>query len=520
MTTNAQLDLSRLAVDRSPPAGAPRSAQRRPRKWVSRYLFPIALLFGFATLMAIAAGIQLFPRQAVEIVPVIVKRTTSQSSGTPLFRAAGWIEPRPTSINVPALAPGVIEALLVVEGQAVKQGDPIARLIAIDAEIATQQAEAELANAEGELNRALAEQRAAKIRLETPIHLQVQLADAEAELAKSETALSKLPYLIESAKAGLEYAQQSVVGKRAAGEAVPGVVLQKAQSELASADATLRELQQRQPNLVLETKSLRAKVAALKSQLQLLVEERRQLEEAAAKVESAIALRDMAKLRLQKSELVLDRNTIRAPIDGRILRLIASPGMRVTGMDGNAGHSSSTVVEMYDPKQLQVRADVRLEDVPLVQPGQPVEIETASSENTIQGRVLQANSTANIQKNTLEVKVEILEPPESIRPEMLVTAVFLAPEVAGAANEATETERLFVPQQLLISGASETSVWIVDAKQRARRRVITTGSVTPDELVEVLEGLSATDKLIASDSGNLEDGSSVKITGEHRSLGR
>ena len=110
---------------------------------------------GFAALMIAAAGRSLWPMPDVEVVPMIVKRATFQQSGTPLFQAAGWIEPRPTAINVPALAPGVIEDLLVVEGQLVKQGDPIAHLVSIDFEIAVKQAQAALLTAEGELNRAI-----------------------------------------------------------------------------------------------------------------------------------------------------------------------------------------------------------------------------------------------------------------------------------------------------------------------------------------------------------------------------
>ena len=124
---------------------------------------------GFAALMIAAAGRSLWPMPDVEVVPVIVKRATFQQSGTPLFQAAGWIEPRPTAINVPALAPGVIEDLLVVEGQLVKQGDPIAHLVSIDFEIAVKQAQAALLTAEGELNRAIAEEKAAQARLDQPI---------------------------------------------------------------------------------------------------------------------------------------------------------------------------------------------------------------------------------------------------------------------------------------------------------------------------------------------------------------
>ena len=517
----SQIDLSRLALDRTSQEISDGLPGRPRRKWISRYLVPSGILLGFATLMMATAGQSLWPHPVVEIVPVVVKRAALQRTGLPLFKAAGWIEPRPTAINVPALAPGVIESLLVVEGQAVQQGEPIARLISIDAEIGLKQTQASLATAEGELKRALAEQHAAKIRLEQPVHVEIELADAKSLLAKVQTEMTNLPFQIETAQASLEYNQKSVGGKRAAGNAVPGVVLQKAELELAAADAKLRELQTREPSLKREVAAIQEKVNAIEKQLRLLVDETRQLAESEAKVQSATALLEAAQLRLQAAELRLSRNTIRAPMDGRILELVAAPGMRVMGLESGVGHNSSSVVEMYDPNRLQVRADVRLEDVPLVQQGQPVEIETASSEKMIRGRVLQSNSNASIQKNTLEVKVELLNPPETVRPDMLVTATFLSPQLDEASPLATqEKERMLIPQALLFELDSVNFVWIVDSDDRARRIEVDPGRATSEGLIEIIEGLRVTDKLIATSTEYLNDGTRVSVTGEDGIMGR
>jgi HlyD family secretion protein len=455
----------------------------------------------------------------VTVVPVIVKRSAATQAGAELFQAAGWIEPRPTSVNVAALAPGVIEELLVVEGQQVDRGEPIARLIQIDAELAVAQARAALAIRDGDLQRARAEYAAAMIRLDKPVHLKAQLADAQSLLAKANTELNKLPFLIAAAEANLAYTQASKDGKQASSAAIAGVIISRAVKDHAAARAELEELQQRGPNLQREQQALQAKVDAIEEQLSLLIEERRQVEEAAAKVASATALRDEAEILLQQAQLKLDRTIVRAPMTGRILRLVASPGARVMGLSHTARQDSSTVVEMYDPARLQVRADVRLEDVPLVTPGAPVVIETASSGNSITGRVLQSTSTANIQKNTLEVKVELIDPPPSVSPEMLVTATFLAPEREAASVAETDSERTFVPEQFLISEGRTTAVWIVDANQQAVFKTVVAGAGTGDGLVEITAGLNATDKLIASGSADLSPGDLVVISGEDQSIG-
>jgi len=513
-----KLDLSQLALDRSP-GGESYAKKPRRRRWVSRYFVPFGILLGFVALLGAAAGRQWLPAQAVTVLPVIIKRSTVQQAGTTLFQSPGWIEPRPIAIAVASLAPGVIEELLVVEGQTVEKNEPIARLISIDAELDVEQAENSLAIREGELNRAIAERDAAQIRRDNPVHLQVQFAEAESQLAKSETELAKVPFLIKASEANVDFTRDSMQQRRAAQEAIAGRIVQQSVNAHASAQANLQELQQRGPNLRREADALQNKVNAIEKQLQLLIEETRQLNEAHAKVQSSTALRDEAKLQVRQAELMLQRNTVRAPVSGRILRLVAAPGTRVMGLDASAGQSSSTVVEMYDPKRLQVRADVRLEDVPMVTRGQPVEIETASSAKVIQGRVLQATSSANIQKNTLEVKVELIDPPLNVSPEMLVTATFLAPAMDVFANEPTETERMFVPSELIQSSDSGAFVWVVDADQLSRQRPVTIGGETGDGLVEVRSGLNVTDKLIASGVEELTDSSSVMVTGDDRTIG-
>ena len=188
------------------------------------------------------------------------------------------------------------------------------------------------------------------------------------------------------------------------------------------------------------------------------------------------------------------------------------------GLEATAGQSSSTVAEMYDPQNLQVRADVRLEDVPMVTKGQPVEIQTASSSQVIHGRVLQLTSSASIQKNTLEVKVELLDPPTTVGPEMLVTATFLAPK-NDASLSPTETERMFVPRSLVQTGESTSFVWVADENSAARKRFIELDGKGGGDLVAIKSGLRVTDKLITSGIKGLREGGRVKITGDDQTIG-
>jgi len=514
------IDLSRLTLDRSPASTTTRKQPVHYRKrLISRFVLPFCVLLGFAILLVTAAGTRLVPARSVTVVPVIVKRAELQQAGATQFQAPGWIEPRPTASSVAAMTPGVIEELMVVAGQSVQKGEPIARLVSIDAELTLEQAMNSLAIRDGDLNRAKAELSAARIRFDNPVHLRIQLADAKSNLAKSKTELAKIPFLIEAAGLSAKYTLGSMKGKQSAKGAIPDNTIAKAENDHAMATANLQELHQRKPNLEREVSALEEVVHALERQLELLVEETRQLHEAEAKVQSAEAYRNEAKLQVRQAELALDRNTVRAPMDGRILRLVAAPGSRVMGLETTAGQSSSTVAEMYDPQKLQLRVDVRLENVPMVTPGQRVEIETASSREVIHGQVLQITSSANIQKNTLEVKVELLAPPSTVSPEMLVTASFLATNIDASPNSPSEAQRLFVPSSFIQSLESGSHVWIVDEISTARKRSVELGGKTGDDLVAIQSGLRVTDKLIASGLDGLRDGTRVNVTGDDPIIG-
>ncbi|MEX0791592.1 MAG: biotin/lipoyl-binding protein, partial [Pirellulaceae bacterium] len=177
-------DLSELALERSHP---PADQKKRRIPWVTRYAVPGLIIAGVLTLLGFSALEHLVARQPVTVVPVIVTRAEVQREGTPLFQAAGWVEPRPTPINVPALTEGVVEELLVVEGEEVKAGQPVARLIDVDARLAFRRAKAQRDLRQAEVESVQAELKAARRTKENPVRLQAELADAQSLLAKTET---------------------------------------------------------------------------------------------------------------------------------------------------------------------------------------------------------------------------------------------------------------------------------------------------------------------------------------------
>ena len=103
---------------------------------------------------------------------------------------------------------------------------------------------------------------------------------------------------------------------------------------------------------------------------------------------------------------------------------------------------------------------------------------------------------------------------------MLVTASFVSVVKESIDDSATIQQlQLFAPAELVQSTDVGDYVWTVNAFSRATKKLVKRGKASNAELIEILEGLQPTDKLIASDIGSLTEGMRVFIQGEHRSLG-
>ncbi|MHC4876073.1 MAG: efflux RND transporter periplasmic adaptor subunit [Planctomycetota bacterium] len=517
------VDIKQLAIDRGGSDRGELTSIGPPRRFVSRYVIPTGLIIGFALVSAWAGRDSLLPRKDVTVIPVHVTTAEVHQSGTALFKAAGWIEPRPTPIRVASLAEGVIETLLVVEDQAVARNEPIAELVDDDARLALEAAQATLKLREAEVERCVAALKAGETNFAEPTQLLADAAEAEAELAKVQTQLTSLPFELASAEAQLRFSKADLATRRKAAIAISEIELAEAESLLDAADARVKELSNRNTSLIAERKALTAKLAAVRRRLELKTEERRTLDEAKAQLAAAAAMQEQADVAVAEAQLRLDRMTIRAPVAGRVMHLLTTPGTFVSGsmsMRGDqAEHDTGTVVTLYQPESLQVRVDVRFEDLPQTAAGQPVQIESPALDEPIVGHVLFPTSFADIQKNTLSVKVALDNPPDVLKPEMLVDVRFLSSGETHQDDESDESTdrvkplRVLVPRDLVTTDESGASaVWVADiAAGTARLQRIEINDGASGLLIEVTSGLTPASRLIASGQHELRDGDRIRV---------
>ena len=506
------VDLKQLAIDRDDGPSASRSRGPR-RQLLTRYVVPGGILSGFVVLIVWMAWGLIFPPRDVTVVALNTTTVVSTESGQPVFQASGWVEPRPTPIRVAALEPGVIEKMMVREDDEVTPGQTIAVMIKDDARLVLEAAEAQVNLSRAEATRAEAVLAAAEVRLARPVHLEAPLRAAEGQMARISTQLASLPFEKRQAEADLAVAQADHTGKVAARGVVAEIEIEKAKAVLEGADAKVRELDSRMVSLRTEQNAWKRQVQALRARLELLADETEARDAARAAVRGTTAKVAAAGVRVAEAGLKLSRMTVVAKAAGRVYQLVGAPGARVgEGMTQMQGHDGSTVVTLYQPGRLQARVDVRFGDLPQVAVGQSVRINNPALNASLVGRVLFVSSMADIQKNTLEVKVEIQDTPAVLKPDMQVDITFLS--VGTSSQEASKTQeaRHYIPRAVVHTDSNGSYVWLADrAQQRARRVSVTVGAGAPGGLVEISGELTRGSRVISGGSEGLVDGERIRI---------
>src|SRR5437763_8227141 len=122
----------------------------------------------------------------------------------------------------------------------------------------------------------------------------------------------------------------------------------------------------------------------------------------------------------------LDATVIRAPITGTILDRSVEKGELLTGQFASAARP---VFSLADLKDIQVELDIAQDDFARLGPKQKGEVTVdAFPDRKYEGQIAEISPEANRQKATVQVKVQILNPDDYLRPEMNSTVKFQAEE--------------------------------------------------------------------------------------------
>jgi RND family efflux transporter MFP subunit len=269
------------------------------------------------------------------------------------------------------------------------------------------------------------------------------------------------------------------------------------------------EIEARIAKLEAQQSASQASIEAAESRLKLRLMDRERLDVTRA------ALKE-AEIQLERARLQLDRCQIRSPIDGIVMRVMVTPGMPVTYVNETAG-VGTPIMTIYSPEHLQARVDVPMAEAARIQIEMPAEIRIeAFSDQTFRAQVTRIAGQADLQRNTLPVKVRLLEVNPTIKPDMIARVQFFSPQISkdGSVTTNQTVAALFVPEEIIENKDGQAAVWIVDINTgKAKRRVISLGTRKQGELREVTSGLAIGDKVIHQNRERLTEGVRVRILG-------
>jgi len=224
-----------------------------------------------------------------------------------------------------------------------------------------------------------------------------------------------------------------------------------------------------------------------------------------AAVDAAEATVKANEAALQAANVAVEYTLIRAPFDAVVLTKDADVGDIVTPI-GAAAEAKAAVVTIADMKSLQVEVDVAESNIGVVKVGQPSEIQLdALPDSRFQGKVHMIVPTADRSKATVLVKVRFLDIDDRILPEMSAKVAFLSRPI----KPSEEKPRTVINLAAMAVRNGKNVVYVVKGN-RVAETPIAVGEHLGD-MVEVVKGVKAGDRVVVKTPEKLKDGSRIKI---------
>ncbi|MCC7477550.1 efflux RND transporter periplasmic adaptor subunit [bacterium] len=436
----------------------PRPRRRTPNFWPWLILAAVVagwFIFRGGLKLPAASDMKQLVGQAREVEVFTVP---SQASGPPgSISAGGYLEVIPPGPQlVSALIPGMVSEMRAVPGQHVEAGELLGR---IDDSLLLREASLRSSDVE------LAASRLASVRAGFRSQ---EIKQAEAALRSSEA---------RSAKADADLARMEELYSK-------GVI---SMSELESFRS--------------EAAQARQDVLSKQSAVSLLRSGARPEEIGIAEAEL-----QAARARLDEVNFRISQCSIKAPQSGTVFEQLAQVGDWLSASDG--GPDGAALVSLIDPRQIQAYVDVNQRDSESISPGQRVKISTdAQPGREISGSVSSIMPKANLQKNTVQVKISIADPPADLLPGLSVKVTFLP--LDQPEEEQKKVLGTALPAGALLSKDGASGVFVIEG-ELARWRQVELEDPQNTQQPVALSGIGAGDQVILSPQG-LSDGQKVKI---------
>jgi HlyD family secretion protein len=350
--------------------------------------------------------------------------------------ATGRVEP-PARINLGILASGIAVRVAVEEGGRVKAGQVLVELDPAEAEANLQHARAGVAAAQARLE---------QLKRTTSRVAAESLRQADLQVASSAQSLERLEALARSGSGS----QQALDEARSA--------LELARSRRESALAQVASTSGNGSDLLL----------------------------ASANLAQAQAVLAQAQVRLGQTRLV-------APADGLVLSRQVEPGDVV--------QPGRTLLVLARDGATRLVAEPDEKSLAFVREGQRARASAdAFAGQSFESRVLSIAPAIDPRRGTVQLKLEVPEPPVYLRADMTVSIDIEVARAAGA---------LVIPSEV-VRDASSAAPWVLLVRDgKAVRQQVALG-LRGEGRVQVLEGLAAGDRVVRQEGTAIKPGQRVR----------
>ncbi|HEY3249085.1 MAG TPA: efflux RND transporter periplasmic adaptor subunit [bacterium] len=380
------------------------------------------------------------------------------------------------SVDVAPRLSGQVVALPVVEGQAIRVGQLVARLDGRDLGFAVEQARAAYANQRVQVESARAflnTQRARLVQLSSGVPAE-QIAQAEAQLRQARLNL-------EFSRAQLRRMEslfaQGYVSAQRVDEARLDVALQE--SRVAAAEQQLGMLR-REPR----PESVRVSQA--------------QVDEAQVALRQAESRLAQAAVTLREAQSALAETVVISPMTGVVAKRFAEVGQQVT--------PAIALVRVVDISTVFITIPVTERDLARITVGLPVTVRAEAVPGvTFGGRIAGISPLLSTATRTADAKIAIVNPAHRLRPGMFAGVEILV---------ARRPQALVVPVDAVLDRPGGQVVFVIKDAKAAERRVQT--GFSSGGVVEIVRGLHFGEVVAVSGHRALRDGMPVLLPGRQR----
>jgi RND family efflux transporter MFP subunit len=211
----------------------------------------------------------------------------------------------------------------------------------------------------------------------------------------------------------------------------------------------------------------------------------------------ATSITDAANVKVVAAQLAeaqarLGRTRITAPVDGIVLTRRAEIG-QIANPGGDA------LFRIESGGEIEMRGQIAEQDLAQVKTGQPTTVYLTGLERPFRGEVRLLGAIIDPQTRLGDIRIR-LQPDPALRPGAFARAVVAV----------DKAQRPVLPQTAVMADSNGSYVLLVNAANKVERHAVRVSGTTESGVI-VAEGLTGTERVVATAGGFLRDGETVKV---------